>query len=178
MGNGVSRKNAFEIYWPLTPGNLSSAFFEWLRRAVLSSRMLAESFPIFERRPSWHPLLRDHVLTSAAVSASVVRAQLQQSNNHEVHQETIQVYSLWMVKKSTILGCWRQKAFPSFERCQSGHPLLRDHVLARAAVSATAARGAHQAQHQLHQRRRRHGVGTLGGRLTTFQILLWAPAVS
>ena len=69
------------------------------------------------------------------------------------------------------------EAFPSLSggAQANGHPLLRDHVLANAAVSASVAA---EPGHQLHQRRRRHGVGTLGGRLTTFQILLWAPAVS
>ena len=79
------------------------------------------------------------------------------------------------------------EAFPSLSggAQANGHPLLRDHVLASAAVtaipavaSAVSASAAAEPGYQLHQRRRRHGVGTLGGRLTTFQILLWAPAVS
>ena len=71
------------------------------------------------------------------------------------------------------------ESFPIFERRPGGYPLLRDHVLAIPAVaSAVSASAAAEPGHQLHQRRRRHGVGTLGGRLTTFQILLWAPAVS
>ena len=55
-----------------------------------------EAFPSLSggAQANRHPLLRDHVLASAAVSTITVGAQLQQSNNHEKHQETIQVYVL------------------------------------------------------------------------------------
>ena len=53
-------------------------------------------------------------------------------------------------------------------------------VSAKAAAASAEAAGASfsgslRRDYTIH---RRHGVGTLGGRLTTFQILLWAPAVS
>ena len=54
----------------------------------------AEAFPSLSggAQGNGHPLLRDHSLANAAISAYMVGAQLQQSNNHEKHQETIQVY--------------------------------------------------------------------------------------